>query len=71
MKIIKNTLEDPIRCTCNECQSIFEFNYKDIQRRENTLFFGHTEVKRFIICPVCGYENNYSNRVKALENVVE
>lgn len=64
MKILKNNLTEPIKCTCSDCGSIFEFDYRDIQRREEMsfgLFANNTISKRFVICPVCAYENEYNN----------
>lgn len=58
IKIIKNTMVDPIEHTCPDCGSIFEFNYQDIQRREETSlgFLSNTITKRFVVCPVCKCE---------------
>ena len=63
MKILKNNLTKPIKYTCDDCGSIFEFDYRDIQRREVTslALFGDTTSKRFVICPVCAYENEFNN----------
>lgn len=63
MKILENNLTEPIECTCKDCGSVFEFDYRDIQRREVTTLavFGNTISKRFVVCPVCAYENEYVN----------
>ena len=63
MKILKNNMTEPIKCTCKECGSVFEFDYRDIQRREEYSIglLGGTVSKRFVICPVCAYENEYNN----------
>lgn len=63
MKILKNNLTEPIEYTCGDCGSVFEFDYKDIRRREVTSFglFGDVTSKRFVICPVCAYENEFNN----------
>lgn len=52
--IIKNTMEDPIEVTCDECKSVFSYNYQDIEtENENTLFSLTPRYLRFVICPVC------------------
>lgn len=59
IKIIKNTMIEPIKIECNYCKSIFSFNYEDIRREERTGFIS-TQVARFVICPVCKEENPIS-----------
>ena len=46
-----------LQCNCQDCGSIFEYESKDIQRREDMSFalIGPI-VKRFIVCPVCKCE---------------
>ena len=56
IKIIKNTMVDPIQKECDICKSLFEYNYQDIQRKEESGIFGITLIKRFIVCPVCKSE---------------
>ena len=52
IKIIKNTMIDPIEMTCNNCKSVFTYNFQDIQRREERLFFGAgTTIERYVTCP--------------------
>ena len=54
IKIIKNTMIDPIETTCPVCKSIFAYTFDEIKREDNYNFFGLKDgVKRFIICPVC------------------
>ena len=53
IKIIRNTMIDPIKTTCKECGSIFTFNYQDIKREESISIFNTTYINRYIICPVC------------------
>lgn len=55
IKIIKNTMTDPIEITCSECGSIISYTYDDIQRKTIYNFLGMDigGVERFIICPVC------------------
>jgi len=53
VKILKNTMVDPIEKTCKNCGSIFTFNYEDIQRREIESFMGYTVTNVYVVCPVC------------------
>lgn len=52
--IIKNTMIDPIEMTCDECKSVFSYNYQDIEsEKELSLFALTPRYSRFIVCPVC------------------
>lgn len=55
IRIITNTKEEPIRCECKECKSLFEYNYEDIRRETQEPLFSICQpiVKRYVICPVC------------------
>ena len=54
IKIIKNTMIEPIQIECENCNSIFEYNFGDIQRRDIPGFFGLPgRSERYVICPVC------------------
>ena len=54
IKIIKNTMFEPIEITCGICQSIFSYNYEDIQSKERKTIFSNTPMKEtFVTCPVC------------------
>ena len=54
IKIIKNTMEEPIEKECRNCGSIFEYNYQDIQRIEQFNFLGvKISEDRVLVCPVC------------------
>lgn len=53
VKILKNTMIDPIEKTCKNCGSIFTFNYEDIQRREIGGFIGYPVTDVYVVCPVC------------------
>lgn len=53
VKILKNTMIDPIEKTCKNCGSIFTFNYEDIQRREINSVIGYPITDVYIVCPVC------------------
>ena len=56
IKIIKNTMIEPIKTECEYCKSIFSFNYEDIRREERNNLFS-THIARYVICPVCKEEN--------------
>ena len=62
-KIILNTLVEPIEMTCENCRSIFSFNFEDIERRESETFMGFKNVNRFVVCPVCK-SNNELTKIK-------
>ena len=32
--IIKNTMVEPTEMTCDECKSVFSYNYQDIESKE-------------------------------------
>lgn len=52
--IIKNTMVDPIEMTCDECKSVFSYNYQDIEsEKELSLFSLTPRYMRVITCPVC------------------
>ena len=53
VKIIKNTMIDPIEHECENCKSIFSFNYQDIQAEETMSVIGFKNYQRFVVCPVC------------------
>ena len=54
IKIIKNTMTDPIEATCQNCGSVIAYTYDDIQRRTIYSFLGiETTIERFVVCPVC------------------
>ena len=54
IRIIKNTMTEPIAITCPLCKSELTYNYGDIQRQTTYNFLGmQDKLKRFIVCPVC------------------
>lgn len=53
VKIIKNTMIDPIEHECENCKSLFSYNYQDIQAEETTNILGFKNYQRFVVCPVC------------------
>lgn len=65
IKIIKNTMIDPISIQCEYCQSELEYNFEDIQRSEVPALFSFTATteKRYIICPVCKREIALKDRI--------
>lgn len=56
--IIKNTMVEPIEMTCDECKSVFSYNYQDIEsEKELSLFALTPRYTRFVVCPVCKRRN--------------
>ena len=54
IKIIKNSMTEPITVECENCKSIIEYTYEDIKRESNyNLFNILPSISRYIICPVC------------------
>lgn len=55
IKIIKNTMTDPIEMTCPVCKSVFSYTYEDIQRKNigSFLVSFYDNTIRYIVCPVC------------------
>ena len=53
IKIIKNTMVDPITVKCENCKSVISYNFDDIQRENHSNIIGTGYVERFIVCPVC------------------
>ena len=53
IKIIKNTMVEPIEKTCEFCESVFSYNYQDIQTETRRGALGFQYYERFLICPVC------------------
>ena len=57
IRIIRNTKEEPIKCECGECQSLFEYNYEDIRRETQDSLFPMGVIRdksiSYVICPVC------------------
>lgn len=62
IKIIKNTMEEPIVMECENCQSVFEYNYQDIQVKDRSTL-GIKYRDRVVSCPVCKFDN-ILNKVK-------
>lgn len=61
IKIIKNSLTEPITVTCHNCESIFSYTFEDIKRAEFSSIFdicGSKTVKKYVICPVCKSDIN-------------
>lgn len=56
IKIIKNTLKEPIYKVCEDCGSEFTFNCYDIQRGKHVSLFGNDITYRYVVCPVCKHE---------------
>lgn len=65
IKIIKNTMEEPIVMECENCKSVFEYNYQDIQVRDRTGSFGFKYRDRLVSCPVCKFDNILNKMKKA------
>lgn len=59
IKIIKNTMIEPIQMECSSCKSIFEYNFEDIEVREASSIFSWIPDRRVrvVVCPVCKTTN--------------
>ena len=57
IEIIKNTMVEPIEATCSDCESVFTYNYEDVQTDSYNNLFGVTYYNRFVVCPVCKCRN--------------
>ena len=69
IKVIKNTMIEPIEVTCPHCKSILSYTYEDLQREATTNILGlSTGVKIYIVCPVCKGDIDRSPIVKIAEN---
>ena len=68
IEIIKNSMKEPITRTCEDCESVFTYNYEDVATESDKNFLGMSYYRRFVVCPVCKYRNTI-NKVKA--DVVE
>lgn len=72
INIIKNTMEEPIEMECENCKSVFEYNYQDIQVRERNSLFGFESRVRFVRCPVCKFDNLFDQaKLVSTENVAK
>lgn len=58
IKIIKNTMIEPIQKECECCHSIFEFNYQDIEVLDYRSILGTNIKRRIVVCPVCKFAND-------------
>lgn len=66
IKIIKNTMKEPIEMECSNCKSVFSFNYEDIEVFESSSIFMTKIRERFVACPVCK-SRNYLEKVQRLK----
>lgn len=66
IEIIKNTMVEPIKVTCGDCESVFTYNYEDVQTDTSSSLLGVTYYNRYVTCPVCKYRN-FIKAVKASE----
>lgn len=73
IKIIKNTMTEPIEMECENCKSVFEYNYQDIQVRDRAVALGFKFRERFVSCPVCKFDNilNKTKEVESNGNVAQ
>lgn len=72
IKIIKNTMVDPIEMECKNCKSVFEYNYQDIQVREINSVFSIERRARFVRCPVCKFDNVLDKlKAETTENIAQ
>lgn len=72
IKIIKNTMEEPIVMECENCKSVFEYNYQDIQVKDSSLA-GIKKRDRVVSCPVCKFDNilNKTKKVESNGNIAQ
>lgn len=69
MKIIKNTMAEPVECTCPYCESVFSYTYDEVRREEQNNIFGiRYGYRKFVVCPVCKEDIDRSMRVELKEN---
>lgn len=57
IEIIKNSMKEPITRTCEDCESVFTYNYEDVATESDKNLLGMSYYKRFVVCPVCKYRN--------------
>lgn len=70
IKVIKNTMNEPIEITCPICKSIFSYTFDEVRREDSYNFLGLKDgVKRFIVCPVCKSDIDIRPRVNLEEEV--
>ena len=70
IKIIKNTMNEPIEITCPICKSIFSYTFDEARREDHYNFLGLKDgANRFIICPVCKSDIDIRPRVNLEEEV--
>ena len=68
IKIIKNTMLEPIEITCPICKSIFSYTFDEVRREETYNLLGMRDsVNRFIVCPVCKSDIDINPRIKLEE----
>lgn len=67
IKIIKNTMKEPIVMECENCKSVFEYNYQDIQVKDSSLA-GIKKRERVVSCPVCKFDNILDKMKKVESN---
>ena len=59
IKIIKNTMTEPIETTCPFCSSVLSYTYEDIIREEKQDYIMLLKtVNRYLVCPVCKHNIN-------------
>lgn len=65
MKILKNTMTEPIEVECPNCKSIISYTYDEVVRRTRYNFLGYEiGVEQYIICPVCKCDIDRSPRAR-------
>lgn len=70
IKIIKNTMKEPVEMECEYCKSVFEYNYQDIQVKESHSLLGFKYCDRVVRCPVCKFDNALTKmKVVSTENI--
>ena len=67
IRIIKNTMTEPVSIECKYCKSVLEYTFNDIQRTQEYNLLGLETHKRYIVCPVCKMDIVFDDLAKAVE----
>ena len=68
IKIIRNSMAEPVTVECENCKSVISYTYDDIQRENRYTLLGWFDyAERFIVCPVCK-ANIDIDKIKVVQN---